>query len=377
MSESFPDGKANAARARALVKLFQLAGYGVTVLCDKQVPLTDYTPDYPVLTPKKTYSTKAGRFLFRSHEYKKTVCEVLKTKAISCVVAESMPDRVGPLLSLARKKKIPFVLESCEQFNPATFRHGKHDIRYRRFMYAWKHLFVKADGVIAISRYLQRFYDEKGIPTVRVPAILETARMKVSEKQEETESIRLLYSGDMTGGKETMNEVFEALSRIRDEKKKFRVGLYGPTEEQLKVSLTEKGKAARESLGDAVCAHGRVSQSVMYERIHQSDYGIFIRPKRLSSEAGFPTKLGEYLAAGLPVITNDTGDISLVVKDGENGFLTEPTTADKLEEIFRKIASMDKKDRAAMRVCARASAEQTLDPVVYADDIRVFFEKFV
>jgi len=48
------------------------------------------------------------------------------------------------------------------------------------------------------------------------------------------------------------------------------------------------------------------------------------RPSSLQSTGGFPTKLGEYLATGKPVVVTKVADIPRYLEDGENAYLVEP-----------------------------------------------------
>jgi hypothetical protein len=40
------------------------------------------------------------------------------------------------------------------------------------------------------------------------------------------------------------------------------------------------------------------------EKLRENDIGILVREKSIVNEVSFPVKLGEYLAAGLPVVIN-------------------------------------------------------------------------
>jgi glycosyltransferase involved in cell wall biosynthesis len=44
----------------------------------------------------------------------------------------------------------------------------------------------------------------------------------------------------------------------------------------------------------------------------------------VQSQSRFPTKLGEYLASGRPVVTNRIGEIPQFLTDGVNAYLPEP-----------------------------------------------------
>ena len=75
---------------------------------------------------------------------------------------------------------------------------------------------------------------------------------------------------------------------------------------------------------------GRVvfTGKVPYERIPQllvdAEMLALARPDNLQARYGFPTKLGEYLATGNPVVVTAVGDIPRFIEDGKNGFLAAP-----------------------------------------------------
>ena len=50
------------------------------------------------------------------------------------------------------------------------------------------------------------------------------------------------------------------------------------------------------------------------------------------SHFGFPTKLGEYLATGIPTICTRVGDIETYLNHNENSFLIEPDNTKQLTE---------------------------------------------
>lgn len=66
--------------------------------------------------------------------------------------------------------------------------------------------------------------------------------------------------------------------------------------------------------------------------LKHSDILVNVRSKGLASQASFPSKLIEYLAAFKPVVTVDVGEISDYLVDGVNCYLVEPENSDKLSE---------------------------------------------
>ena len=53
---------------------------------------------------------------------------------------------------------------------------------------------------------------------------------------------------------------------------------------------------------------------------------------------GFPTKLGEYLASGKPVIVTNVGEISEYLTDRQNAYIIEPNNIEALYNCFKYIA---------------------------------------
>ena len=56
------------------------------------------------------------------------------------------------------------------------------------------------------------------------------------------------------------------------------------------------------------------------------------RPNNLQAKYGFPTKLGEYLQTGNPVVITRVGDIPIFFKDGESALIAEPENPESFAE---------------------------------------------
>ena len=114
---------------------------------------------------------------------------------------------------------------------------------------------------------------------------------------------------------------------------------------------------------------GRIPQEQVEEKLRNADFSIFSRPIRQSSNAGFPTKLAESMSVGTPVITNNTGDISLYLHNGNNGFIANGNSKESLLEIFYKITNMNSDDLMEMRKQARNTAESSFSYEKYKNGL--------
>jgi glycosyltransferase involved in cell wall biosynthesis len=65
---------------------------------------------------------------------------------------------------------------------------------------------------------------------------------------------------------------------------------------------------------------------------------VLARPESKQAEGGFPTKLGEYLATGKPVVVTGVGEIGDYLHDGENAYIAKPGDprhfAEKMESVL-------------------------------------------
>lgn len=82
---------------------------------------------------------------------------------------------------------------------------------------------------------------------------------------------------------------------------------------------------------------GAIPPEKIPQILYDADILALARPNNLQAQYGFPTKLGEYLATGNPVVVTNVGEISDFINDGINGCIAiadNPTAfAEKLDWI--------------------------------------------
>ncbi|HEY5123323.1 MAG TPA: glycosyltransferase family 4 protein, partial [Ignavibacteria bacterium] len=86
-----------------------------------------------------------------------------------------------------------------------------------------------------------------------------------------------------------------------------------------------------------VIMHSYKLRDEMTEILRKADIFVFTRPSSMQATFGFSTKLGEYLAAGKPVLATRVGEIEIYLKDRINAFICDPNVesiANKLSEII-------------------------------------------
>ena len=222
---------------------------------------------------------------------------------------------------------------------------------------------------------IENHYKQSLSNVVRIPTITDV-KNTVYRTEIENERVSFVFSGKLDEGKDNLDTFIEAMDRVDHMGERTQLNIFGPSIEEVKHHLGDK-----ESLLDVhknnIFIHERVPQQEAQAACLNSDFSVFFRLNRRSANAGFPTKLGECMTFGTPVICNNTGDISLVVKDRENGFLLNSKSVDEICETLEYLLNMKIEAREAMRRKARLSAEQFFDYHNYISEIKSVFENAV
>jgi glycosyltransferase involved in cell wall biosynthesis len=106
-----------------------------------------------------------------------------------------------------------------------------------------------------------------------------------------------------------------------------------------------------------------------------SDLSVLLREPLRFAQAGFPTKVPESLAAGVPVICNTTSDIGMYVRDGVEGFLCADHTAASFAATLRRVIAEWPSRYSEMRSAARGAAERFFDYRQYSATLSTFLKE--
>jgi glycosyltransferase involved in cell wall biosynthesis len=142
----------------------------------------------------------------------------------------------------------------------------------------------------------------------------------------------ITYVGFMGGNKDGLENLIGSMALVNNKVKNVHLQLVGsaPADDLAKL----KKQVAGLNLDSAITFLGKKTTNEIPYILHNSDLLVLARPNNKQAQAGFPTKLGEYLASGKPVVITSTGEIPKYLKDKESAYLSEPDNihdfADKL-----------------------------------------------
>lgn len=198
----------------------------------------------------------------------------------------------------------------------------------------WKMCFLldKCDHFILATSFLQKRFENKNI--VILPFVTTKENIQILEN-EEKDVVIYTYAGSpgLNFKKDRLDILMKAFLKLKEKSDKFIFNVIGVDKN---FSSDKSILRIIELLGEAIKFHGRLPHEQTVEIIKKSDYTVFARDVSRLTKVGFPTKVFEAFKYNIPVITNNTSDLSDYITT-ENGVLLEENTVKAFENAFLKI----------------------------------------
>lgn len=198
----------------------------------------------------------------------------------------------------------------------------------------------KFDGIYVINNALKKYFSKlTNSKIVIVNMIVDPSRFEdLHEKSDNTKSV-ITYCGSMDGDKDGVPILLKSFAIITNKFPSVTLQIIGSLENE-RTRLEMESLVQELKIESRVIFTGQRSREEMPQLLKDSDILALARPNNKQAEGGFPTKLGEYLAAGVPVVVTNVGEISLFLKDKINAFIAEPDSAEKFaEKLFDALSS--------------------------------------
>jgi glycosyltransferase involved in cell wall biosynthesis len=230
-----------------------------------------------------------------------------------------------PLILEARKQNYKVVFDIVEDDAAANGMLSSRVARARRAsaLALGRYGIRYADGFIVIS---SRLYDKyhrltKGTtPLLKRPISVDFTWFP-SPQAQSLKEIRLFYSGSF-GIKDGVEFLIDAFEILANDVPSLRLILVGqPDADRLSCIL---GKIKNCRFKQRIEYKGYLDDHAYYRELNRASIMCMTRIDHPYAHAGFPFKLGEYLASGRPVIASDVSDIKEFLTHKESALLVRP-----------------------------------------------------
>ncbi|MBR0535935.1 MAG: hypothetical protein IIX14_06105 [Clostridia bacterium] len=362
-----PDRNAAAHRVINNARAFKELGYNVIFAgVDKtvKVAVTETQQVFGFESYPMPYPTSSGewaRQLVDMSHYK-WVCEkCADIKYIICYNLHAIP--LMKVLSYAKSKDIKVIADCTEWYENKFSPNPVRLIKFIDTELAMKVFQKRCDGMIAISTYLENYYNKFIDKILVVPPLVDATEEKWSCEPEPQDKITFVYSGTPGDAKDKIGQIVECFLKLEGKENVcFRV--VGITREEFFKSYSHLEPQA-EKIDTFAQFFGRVSHIDSIRLLRDADYCIFMRNSTRKNNAGFPTKFVECYTSGVGIIANEISDIKKYFPEDAYSILIEENTEEQILGALKKAISKGKAPK-------RSTEENPFDYRKWIDEFKSF-----
>lgn len=235
------------------------------------------------------------------------------------------------ILIASKLKRAKVVKETCE--HPLAL--GNVNSKWHKFCKWFEFNFImpQYDGFIVISQDLDKFvqkYKSNKAKSIIVPILVEDIfkRKSLFALKNEYDVPYIIHTGTMYEQKDSISKILHVFSRFKKETGfNCRLVFTGPQANE-KCSYLPLIKSL--GIENDVDLLGMINPERVISLQYFAAMTIIYKSDNLQTRNCFPTKLGEMLICGTPVITTTVGDANIYLKNGESAFIIEPDDEDSL-----------------------------------------------
>lgn len=371
----FPEGDAESIRLHSLGKILRDLGHSVSYvgMGNSQYLEQEVFDGFNYISLRKKSNNlleKVYLYLNYKKRLKKYIeNELFKTNIDIILCADLLPHITSTIKYICKKNKIKLIYDCVEWYSPEQFRLGNLSLTMIFKNLENKYIINKNVNVIAISRYLENHFSNKGCNCTRVPVVLDIKNINF-EKKVCSSKLNILYAGS-PGKKDYFEEMLKGILLLNDnEIDKLEFTLAGIKYSDIESRFT---KEQVERLKKCVLCLGRVDRKVVLEKLYEADFTVLLRSStQRYAKAGFPTKVVESLATGTPVILNITSDLGEYIFNNRQGLIVKECSAQEFSKTLKYALQLGKDKIDEMKHKARICAEENFDYRNYLEQLNIF-----
>lgn len=214
------------------------------------------------------------------------------------------------------------------------------------------------DNFVIMTNDLKKYFDarkKKQANSILIPTSIEPERFFAARKLTDQESY-IAYAGSFDFKKDGIDILLEAFSIIASRHPNIKLYLIGKSNNP-NDDITIRKLIDDLVISDKVYLPGLVSRDEIPAILINAKVLALARPESKQNSLGFPSKLGEYLITGNPVVVTNVGEVSKYLVDRVSAYLANPGDsidfADKLEDVLTNIEEATKVGQNGRNIALR------------------------
>ena len=228
-----------------------------------------------------------------------------------------------------------------------------------------RRLYGRADGIIAVSHRGGRILENlpavrnRETPVIVVPSCVDLNHFKPSESKPHARSrtLRLVYVGSV-GGRYRLDQAGRFVAILKREFGLAHLRVLTRQEPGVVSSLLAAGGLSEDAWSVNSAPH-----SAMPLELADQDAGLFFLEQGLSEHGCSPTKIGEYWAMGMPVVTTpNVSDTDDIIRRARVGVIVRDNSDDAYRQAALELRSLLEDPDLASRCRRAAETHYALEP---------------
>jgi glycosyltransferase involved in cell wall biosynthesis len=233
-------------------------------------------------------------------------------------------------------------------------------LRIKTSVFLFNYCRFFANAMIGISEHLYKLVQtvtKNKIPAHLIPITVNLKYFKTNQAVIEKSKVQIFYGGSFAqkDGLEYLIKAFDEVAMVHPNLELILTGL-GHKQDMDRINAQIDAAVNK----DKINYKGFLSTADYYTLLNECDIFCMTRVNSKFANAGFPFKLGEFLASGKAVVATNIGDIPNYLFNDINAIVINPDSVNELvEALFLLVEHPDK--RKILGIEARKTAERFFD----------------
>ena len=194
----------------------------------------------------------------------------------------------------------------------------------------------RATGMLVISKALANYFKKQGIKNITVINMFVDSK-RFENIKTDTKEKYIAYCGTISPFKDGVDCLIKAFALFVSSHSDYKLKIIGKFE-SADAENTLMWLVESRNIANSVDFTGMVKPAEMPQLLCGAQMLALARPDNEQAKYGFPTKLGEYLATGKPVVVTQVGEIGNFLKDMVNCRMAEPENPEAFADCLSWVA---------------------------------------
>lgn len=223
-------------------------------------------------------------------------------------------------LAIACKLVNTKLIQEKSEFPFSLMKKGLFNKLYSKFYVNTTYKLM--DAMIIMTTPLLEYFQNKvrkNCKFIHIPMTVDSTRFEIPKTTSEYGDY-VAYCGNMSGNKDGVENLIESFKYVLIQNPQLKLLLIGGTNDDQELRIL-KQKAGE--ISENIIFYGKANRNQIPQLLRNATILALARPSSLQSSGGFPTKLGEYLSTGNPVVVTAVGDIPSYLNES-NSYVVQP-----------------------------------------------------